>query len=66
VVFRHCEFLGVQFEWLIVLRVGMIGDLAKIAHVDLLAANRAGDEMLELACRWPFMSVSDYWSAEIV
>ncbi|WP_185970221.1 MULTISPECIES: hypothetical protein [unclassified Mesorhizobium] len=57
--------LGVQFEGLFVLRVGMIGDLAQIAHVDLLAANRASDEMLELACRGSFMSVPDYWSAEI-
>jgi hypothetical protein len=43
----------------------MIDDLAKIAHVDLLTAKGAGDEMLELAWRGPFMSVRDYWSAEI-
>ena len=57
-VFRHCAFLSVQFKRLVI-RVGMIGDLAKIAHVDLLTAKRARDEMLELACRWPFMSVPD-------
>ncbi|ESX20967.1 hypothetical protein X766_04775 [Mesorhizobium sp. LSJC255A00] len=45
-------FLRVQFERL-VLR------LPKIAHVDLLTANRARDEMLEFAHGRAFTSVPD-------
>ncbi|ESX91312.1 hypothetical protein X756_02665 [Mesorhizobium sp. LSHC412B00] len=51
-------FLRVQFERL-VLRISMIGDLPKIAHVDLLTANRARDEMLEFARGRAFTSVPD-------
>ncbi|MER9002251.1 MULTISPECIES: hypothetical protein [unclassified Mesorhizobium] len=47
------------------LRISTISDLAKIAHVDLLAANRARDEMREFARGRAFMSVPDQWSAEI-
>ncbi|ESX09413.1 hypothetical protein X768_18545 [Mesorhizobium sp. LSJC265A00] len=50
--------LSVQFERL-VLRIGMISDLAKIAHVDLLTANRAREEMREFARGRAFMSVPD-------
>ncbi|ESY10521.1 hypothetical protein X748_15345 [Mesorhizobium sp. LNJC386A00] len=34
--------LSVQCERLIVIRIGMISDLAKIAHVDLLAQTGQG------------------------
>ncbi|ESZ42949.1 hypothetical protein [Mesorhizobium sp. L2C066B000] len=47
------------------IRIGMISDLAKVAHVDLLAANRARHEVIELARGRAFMSMPDYWSAEI-
>ncbi|ESX78387.1 hypothetical protein X757_07020 [Mesorhizobium sp. LSHC414A00] len=50
--------LSVQFERL-VLRIGMISDLAKIAHINLLPANRAGEEMREFARGRAFMSVPD-------
>ncbi|ESX27569.1 hypothetical protein X765_19375 [Mesorhizobium sp. LSHC440B00] len=50
--------LSVQFERL-VLRIGMISDLAKIAHINLLPANRAGEEMREFARGRSFMSVPD-------
>ncbi|ESX25074.1 hypothetical protein X767_09360 [Mesorhizobium sp. LSJC264A00] len=47
------------------IRIGMISDLAKIAHIDLLPANRAREEMREFARGRAVMSVPNYWSAEI-
>jgi hypothetical protein len=43
-IFRQSELLSSQFERLIVLWICVMGDLAKLAHVDRLAANWASHE----------------------